>query len=345
VDEAVELSRPPRPKRRRAWLLTALFLAFLAGLSVAAWLWAAAQLRAAVAHAVAAQRLQGRQITADLPVASGFPFHLILTYPDWRIQGPLPGLPVPLSWQSQQLRVQADLLHPRRATAEALGAQTVQLPGLPPLHLSAGLFHAESDAQGGLILRGQDLRSADGALRIASLTLQSLPTPQSVTNLSLTAQDIAVPPGLESGLGPRIASATLDAVLQGDIPPDGPVPSRLGAWRDAGGRLKLANLAIVWGPAQAQASGTLQLDEALQPAGTIALRLTGWSQAATALGQSGALDPRTARVVRAVLALLAGPAPGAATRSITLPFAVQHRILSVGNIPILNLPELHWQQD
>ena len=70
--------------------------------------------------------------------------------------------------------------------------------------------------------------------------------------------------------------------------------------------------------------------------------LTGYDAALDALAVNGVLTRSAAKAARAVLSLLAGtPAPGDEPK-VDVPLTLQHRTLSVRQVPLLRLPEWEW---
>ena len=67
-------------------------------------------------------------------------------------------------------------------------------------------------------------------------------------------------------LGDGIDELDFAATVKGAIP-SGKVADALAAWRDAGGRIELDHLRLKWGALNATATGTIALDQELQPTG------------------------------------------------------------------------------
>ena len=83
--------------------------------------------------------------------------------------------------------------------------------------------------------------------------------------LAVSARQVTLPVGIEP-FRDAIHEFDLGATVRGTIP-NGRLPEALAAWRDAGGTIEVDNLRLRWGPIDAMASGTMALDEELQPIG------------------------------------------------------------------------------
>ncbi|HEY8612868.1 MAG TPA: DUF2125 domain-containing protein, partial [Roseomonas sp.] len=118
--------------------------------------------------------------------------------------------------------------------------------------------------------------------------------------------------------------------------------NRAATWRDAGGTLELRQLDLEYGPATAQASATLALDDALQPMGAGTLKLTGAEAVLDALARDGLLTPRNASLARRVVSVLARPPSEGEPPQLEVPLTLEGRGLAVARIPVARMPALVW---
>lgn len=150
------------------------------------------------------------------------------------------------------------------------------------------------------------------------------------------------PSGRPWSLGPRVASAAVEAVFTGPVPPRGPVTPRAAAWRDGGGTLRLPRLALGWGPLGLSGSATLSLDDRLQPVGAATLRMVGQDATLEAMVAAGSVSSRTALAARGVLAILAHAPEGGGEPQVDLPVTLQDGTLDAAHFPLARLPEWVW---
>ena len=127
----------------------------------------------------------------------------------------------------------------------------------------------------------------------------------------------------------------------GVIPP-GPPAEAVAGWRDDGGTVELERLVLEWGPLELEASGTLALDPAMQPIGSLTAEIRGYAETLDALVQAGAAPPRDAAIAKVVLNLLAKTPPDGGPPVLTVPLTAQDGRLFVGPVALLELPPIEW---
>ncbi len=152
-----------------------------------------------------------------------------------------------------------------------------------------------------------------------------------VTNLS--AQAIEANP-----LGSAIKDAVLHVQMLG-IPPATPDAAGLKAWRDAGGTVEMKTLGILWGPLAASGSGTIALDQNMQPEGALTAHLSGFNEALDALAAAGWVKMSAASLAKLALGIASRPGPDGKP-VVDTPLTIQDRRISVGPAKIGQMPEL-----
>ncbi|MDA0785803.1 MAG: DUF2125 domain-containing protein [Proteobacteria bacterium] len=162
----------------------------------------------------------------------------------------------------------------------------------------------------------------------------------SLSGVSLvTAQ---LDPILVETLGRELDRLAGQLSVRGALDPTDLSPDSLTRWRDAGGTLELANFSLVWGPLQIFGDGTLAVDDALQPVGAFTAQIAGIDRLINLLEQTGRMRPQQAAIARIALAVLTrAPANGGPPQA-RVPVSVQNRQLSIGPIPLLQLPVIDW---
>ncbi len=146
----------------------------------------------------------------------------------------------------------------------------------------------------------------------------------------------AVPPPLHNPLD----EVAFGVTLMGALPP---LPPRRAAetWRDDGGTLELDHFALRWGTLAVNGSGTIALDNELQPTGAFSGGVAGYSDLMSALVAAGRMKANDARLAGMALAMLAKP--GADGRpEISTSFTIQNGEMFLGPAKLGKAPRLPW---
>ena len=348
--------------RRRPFRVTLIAALLLLGVDTAGWLYAQHVLEQRLTRLEAAALQAGWQFTGMSGRHGGWPLSATRTVLS-------PGLHPRGSawsggWTGARLTAGLSLLHPDEMTIRLGGAQS----------FSKGLVPAASDPAGTLRFIGDDLVLAiplrrqvrhvhlaatrlrvalpagpgsagrgTRALGLASLRIDhldgSLRWTDAAIALDLAARDLEVAggpgaPGFDAGTG------LLEASLVGR--PGSPAPDweeRLQAWRNNGGRLIVTRAALRWPDARIELAGDAALDGNLRPDGAFSLHLLGADALLDMAMRRGLISAAQATSIRAVLGLLsaATDAPGHG-QSLTLPLDLHDGTLSLGHIPLLQVP-------
>ncbi|MCQ4162811.1 DUF2125 domain-containing protein [Roseomonas sp. GC11] len=316
----------------------ALLLGLLAAGHALAWTLITRKMEARFLGWAEARRAQGWEVAHGPPRRGGWPFAATLELPGWRLA--LPQGPV---LQGEALRLSLSPGHWDRLLLCLEGAQNLRI-GTAELPFRAHALVASLPllGQGDVPLRGEALQLGppSGAVSIARLegTLEGV---EAARRLRLALRGIALP--VATPMGPEIAAATLDAALNGPVPPPAPLAQRAAAWRDAGGALELRGLTLQWGGATASLAATLGLDAALQPAGSGTLRLAGAEHVLDALVQAGVVPQRNAALARGLLPLMQRPDPAGGPPVLEVPVALENRGLSVARLNLGRVPAVEWE--
>jgi hypothetical protein len=158
-------------------------------------------------------------------------------------------------------------------------------------------------------------------------------------SLAAALHDITLPAALPA-LGKTVDEIAFGAVAKGVIP-DGPLPKAIAAWRDSGGTVELNNLRIVAGQMAANGSGTLALDQELQPMGGFSGSVEGYDQIMAALVANGQMQASDAGLARLGLAMLAKAGPDGRPE-IKTSFTIQNGEMFLGPAKLGRLPRIVW---
>jgi hypothetical protein len=358
-------TQAPRPASRhiiRRNLATSGVLALVA--YVIAW-WATAEiLKWQVTQWIAAERANGLQIGVGDLALSGFPGRVRLTIPAFTVVAPVTD--GGWTWRGPELKVSVwplGLAHPAVNLAGRHGVSGVVTPPGVPVWITADEATAHLDLGFTGRLRRVDLATTNVNATIADLPpvlkydhaqmAVSLLTPSEPAHdgapptapvsarLEGEATGVAVPGNpLPAPLDQPIARLAGVAEITGDVGA-GLLPQVLEVWRANGGTLEIRAASVDWPPLHVDASGTMALDDKLQPMGAFSLHFAGGGATLDALAKGGWMTD--GEVAAAKIGLDAIGKPGADGASeVTVPVTLQDRRLTAGPATILTVPEITW---
>ena len=332
---------------RRALPIAAAVLILALAAYTGYWFYSAHRLRDGLAPWAAAQQKAGYDITWQSVAVEGFPFAFRLRFADAALAAQRP-LPYRLTspalhlaaapWDIEDWHVTA----PQGATLATPAAASLTTGAIEGTIATAGggariALHAAGLTGGGLA-QGLAVDAAD-----AQVTLPAHP-PASHTDpalsLSLTLNQTTLPTS-PPGFGRKIATLALAATLDGRLP-GGPLDRALAAWRDDGGTLVLQTAHLVWDDLDATVTGTLALDNDLQPIGSLSATIAHPDALIDAAVATGMLKERFAGVIKTVLAALAHPAANGQP-VVTAPITLQEGQVFLGPAAVARLPHLTWK--
>lgn len=157
--------------------------------------------------------------------------------------------------------------------------------------------------------------------------------------VALNARDVALP-GAPLGFSPTIDELGFGVTLMGNFPA-GPLRQAATAWRDSGGTIELDHLNVRWGEMGINGSGTLALDNDLQPVGGFSGGVSGFDQLLNALVASGRVKAADARIARLALAMLAKSGPDGRPE-IASSFTIQNGQMYLGPAKLGPAPRIDW---
>jgi hypothetical protein len=296
-----------RPLRLGLWIPWALFVVLALG-----WI----GYRAAVAGeankrldaAIAEHQAKGGQAGFAARRVTGFPLRLTI-----RLDGAYYA-PASLAWRAscERLEVNINLSNPQHLLLRPLSALQVAKTGAETLTIAPRNAQASVRFERGALARFSvvanaiaitDSRGAPHNSNLASLVVHARPDPRDAGALQVPLEVTdwvwpAPPKGFE-GFGPRLATARAGFVIEKSAQlAKGPPEDPLSAWVQAGGRMRVENGDVVWGPAKAKVTGALLLDTRRRPEGALAIEWVEPSKAIDALAQSSYLSANGAAALR-----------------------------------------------
>jgi hypothetical protein len=352
------------------WLrrLAAIAFAILLVLAIAwcgYWLYLTNRLEAGVQQWIAERRAEGYEISYAAIRSGGFPrsARVVLTNPAMAMPEDAP----PLAWSAKQLIVGVDPFHPRRLHIDG--------PGAHALSIGSGADQVRTHAEAGHLRIVQEMGEPATVINVRDLALRPVSDnapsdgerdaeretttiarldanvrrePQDAggnNRVVVNAAEIVLPERPDLPLGNVIKSLAAEATVQGELALL-PWPDALFRWRDAGGVVEVAALNAEYGPVALSGSGTVALDEAGQPVGAFTAQVSGLFQVIDALSASGHMGRGQAIAAKLALGVLTGRpdrrGPPGGQGPLNLPLTLQDRILSVGPVELMQLPEVHW---
>jgi hypothetical protein len=123
--------------------------------------------------------------------------------------------------------------------------------------------------------------------------------------------------------------------------PAGQLRQAAAAWRDAGGTIELDRFALRWGGVAVNGSGTLALDQNLQPMGAFSGAVSGFDQLLNALAEAGQLRMGDLTLARLGLAALAKPGPDGKPE-VSTSFTIQDGQMYLGPLKLGPVPRIKW---
>jgi hypothetical protein len=149
-----------------------------------------------------------------------------------------------------------------------------------------------------------------------------------------------MPPVLPPGFTGAIDDLGFGLTMRG-VFPSGPLRQAAAAWRDSGGTVELDHLHLRWGETEITGSGTLALDNSLQPVGGFSGGVSGFDQLLSALVAAGRIKASDARIARLALAMLAKAGPDGRPE-ISTSFAIQDGQMFLGPAKLGPAPRIDW---
>jgi hypothetical protein len=222
----------------------------------------------------------------------------------------------------------------------------------PPLRLSAeaadGAAAFAAAARNTLWLRLQDASAVIGGTVRVEVADVWITLPANPPRLH-TAPNFGVAvdlhqvklPSAAQALGETIEELAFGVTVKGALP-SGNLIRSVAAWRDAGGTIELDNLDLRWGGLGATATGTIALDQELQPIGGFSGAIEGYDRILRALVQAGRMHPGDAGLAQLALTMLAKAGPDGRPQ-IATSFTIENGQMFLGPARLGPAPRVAWK--
>jgi hypothetical protein len=329
--------------KRNVILAIAIAAVIAAGALAGYWLWAAGQVRTAIAEWSDAQRAAGYAIAYGGPDIGGFPVRLSVHFAAPRVTAPQgwhwSGAAIAgqaAFWQPLSLRLalplRQELVTVWRGLERTLSLQSARADGLVRLDGRGRAVAATVEMAEVTLREAAGWSARIGHMRHDISRPSAAPEDQPHTRLEGTIADLTLtqaPPPLPATID-RLAYA---ADLTGTLPPGEPAAA-LAAWRDGGGLLQVTNLTLIWGPLDVRADGTVALDALLRPEGAFAAHIAGLPEMLEALVARGIMLPGAAAALRIAVLTLSEGRDGSGRPTVRLPVTLQDGTIFLGPVAL-----------
>jgi uncharacterized protein DUF2125 len=334
--------------RRWVWIVS-VGMAILLGAATFTWYLTTRHLMQGFAEWQANLREAGWQVDAGKPAAGGWPFAATVTIPAVAVGDRGRMVPGGIDWHAADVRLRISAWHPRTLVVSLHGRQSLAIRGegsgyaaeWMALSIPLGTNSTTQSAD----IAVTRLRFDDGGIESlhALLMFGSTAAPDgSAVGISLRADAITLVGEAARPLGSRIPHLRLEATLSGTLTPNRDPRATAAIWHASGGALHIRDFQVLWGPLDLTASGTVGLDDNLQPDGDANAHAIGYAETLDALATHGIMTRAAATAAKAVLSLLANyPANGGAP-SVDVPLALKNSTLAMHQVPLMRLPQIVW---
>jgi hypothetical protein len=338
-------------RRSTVFRLVGAVLVIVAGAYSVFWWVAAGKIEEAVTTWQATAREQKIDASWQTMRVAGYPLSFRLELTDVALKNGTTNPPATL-----QAPMLIATVHPWNFHASWLAAPdglgvTVGPDGLPLARVSAERASgavAQADDGATTIWLSLFQAKADAVVTLATRAVHAwviLPPGPPATHqdagmaFAMVAHDLALP-ATPPGFSGAIDDLGFGVTLMGAFP-SGPLRQAAAAWRDDGGTIELDHLHVHWGDMSINGSGTLALDNNLQPVGGFSGGVAGFDQLLNALVASGRVKASDARVARLALAMLAKA--GADGRpEIATSLTIQNGEMYLGPAKLGPAPRIDW---
>jgi hypothetical protein len=301
------------------------------------------------------QSMRARKVDASwqkLRVA-GFPLHFRVEIADAKLSDqaltPAPEVRVPALNANARPWDFADW---HLAASRGLAADLAAAGARPPVKIAAqtaqgtaslgpnGATSLWLDFQGvGVEAGGRvPIKAADAWITLPAAPPRTHAEPSLGLALDLRQVHLSAPPPT---LSDTVDDLAFGVTVKGAVP-DGPLVQAIAAWRDAGGTIELDNLRLDWGGLGANATGTIALDQNLQPIGAFSGGIEGFGTIVSALVEAGHLDTEQAALAQIALSALARPGPDGKPQ-IATSFTLQNGKMYLGPVKLGEAPRIVWK--
>ena len=156
-----------------------------------------------------------------------------------------------------------------------------------------------------------------------------------------SAEDMTLPPGMDSPFGAKLAKLDLTLRVMGDVP-DPRKKDSVAAWNSRGGTVEFDKFLMQWGPLALSTRGTLGLDDDLQPEGAFSAQIGNHTEVLKVLMDQDYIPKRETGMLDSALKLFTKKVTVDGHAGIEAPIAVQLGGLFLGPVRVFGFSEIAW---
>ena len=172
-----------------------------------------------------------------------------------------------------------------------------------------------------------------------------------LTNIYLDAKEIELAQKPIPSLPESIQHAHLEFSVKGKVAADLPLDQFVFQWYDSDGMVDVSNLILQWGTIKIAGSGTLSLDESLQPIASFATEFVGLEETLTILKDQNMINAAVQNIVLLTLSPFQEKRTALAESSAEIYHKLSLSIQSngedndfiIGTIPVFRFPHINWK--
>jgi hypothetical protein len=338
-------------RRSTVFRLVGVVLVIGIGAYSAYWWIAAGKIKEAAAAWQEAQRAQKIDATWQKLRVAGYPLSFRLEASNFSLKDGASNPPVELAAPSLSASLRPwnfrnFSLYAPDGLNVALGGAAAPLAKLDAQHGSAAIALADDGGAAIWLSVYQTKATAIAALGARAVhAWLTLPPGVSTTHtdtgigFALEVEDLGLP-AAPPGFTATVDDIGFGVTLMGEFPA-GPLRQAATQWRDNGGTAELDHLDLRWGDMQINGSGTLALDNDLQPIGGLSGGVSGFDQLLSGLVAAGRIKASDARVARLALALMAKTGPDGRPE-IAASLTIQNGEMYLGPAKLGPAPRIDW---
>jgi len=350
---AMTYSKPKSLQRFQAGMVLVISTLLVAGLWTGGWFIAQAMVKAALTDWMTAEHSRGNLVSYEKLDLSGFPSRIKLDILAPKFKGLAFGKNV--AWQGERLSINTRPWWPWTLHLQAPGVHELALPdqGLnfkgTVKAMTADLSPGESWPET-LNVKLSKLTLKDENTT-AHLTINDLSVglkhnlDQDRLRMSVNANAVQLPLLTNLPLGNLIDTLDFTVIMNGVLAPEdlgNNLSQAIPRWQKRKGNLDVVRLNFKNGPFFLTTSGTLSLDDTLQPVGDFTAKMEGLFQVIEIMRLQGLVQPSDAVIATMALSAFSKRPKEGGPSTINLSVTAEHEILKLGPIKILQLPHFTW---
>ena len=323
-------------------VISVIIAAVLVAVYTGAWFYASHELQQNINESIIRLKTKGYSISYDSLKVGGFPFAIRAKLSNLKIIRP----GYFKTWIDGEIKFTTTIFQPSRIKSVAIGehhvefsykGQAISIQGQGFELLNTALDGSDAGIKYKKLLvniAGEHAFQAENAY----YQLRRLPDIEGIPAYDFKAemQNLKSPYLNVKSLGTTLKSFKIDARLIGDM--EGiTLVERLQNWSKNGGTVEMAKVAVDWGDLHIDGNGTFTLDEAMQPAVAMAIKISGIEVLLKTMVAEKVINKNVAKAVKVGVDFFSMRDDEANN---VINVTLQDGELSVGPITLMRIPKL-----